>query len=374
MFINSLRHSLCDSVIFFYLNYCMNTKSLPQKGRGAQSNLTNRYSKLNYDDIEFIEEEDAKIIQTKYIEVFPKTIVNPVKSTDIPMDYSMNPYEGCEHGCSYCYARNTHPYWGYNAGLDFERVILVKKNAPELLRKTISKKTWKVSPIMFSGNTDCYQPIEKKLEISRQLLQILLEHKHPVGIITKNSLIQRDIDILQEMAAVNLVSAVISITTLNEELRRKMEPRTSTAQKRLETVEVLTKAGIPVMVNIAPIIPGLNDTEIFSIAKASAEHGALNINYTIIRLPGEVEQVFTNWLEEAFPLRKDKVLHQVASIHGGRIQDQKTGRRMRGEGAFAESIRQQVQLARNKFSLNNKFPKMNCDIFDPKVNGQISLF
>ncbi len=374
MFINSLRHSLCGSVIFFYLNYCMNTKPLPQKGRGAQSNLTNRYSKLNYDDKEFIEEEDAKIIQTKYIEVFPKTIVNTVKSTDIPMDYSMNPYEGCEHGCSYCYARNTHPYWGYNAGLDFERVILVKKNAPELLRKTISKKTWKVSPIMFSGNTDCYQPIEKKLEISRQLLQILLEHKHPVGIITKNSLIQRDIDILQEMAAVNLVSAVISITTLNEELRRKMEPRTSTAQKRLETVEALTKAGIPVMVNIAPIIPGLNDTEIFSIAKVAAEHGALNINYTILRLPGEVEQVFTNWLEEAFPLRKDKVLHQVASIHGGSIQDQKTGRRMRGEGAFAESIRQQVQLARNKFSLNNKFPKMNCAIFDPKVNGQMSLF
>ncbi len=371
---NSLRYSLCDSVIFFYLNYCMNTKSLPQKGRGAQSNLTNRYSKLNYDDKEFIEEEDAKIIQTKYIEVFPKTIVNPVKSADIPMDYSMNPYEGCEHGCAYCYARNTHPYWGYNAGLDFERVILVKKNAPELLRKTISKKTWKVSPIMFSGNTDCYQPIEKKLEISRQLLQILLEHKHPVGIITKNSLIQRDIDILQELAALNLVSAVISITTLNEELRRKMEPRTSTAQKRLETVEALTKAGIPVMVNIAPIIPGLNDTEIFNIAKAAAEHGALNINYTILRLPGEVEQVFTNWLEEAFPLRKDKVLHQVASIHGGRIQDQKTGRRMRGEGAFAESIRQQVQLARNKFSLNNKFPKMNCAIFDPKVNGQMSLF
>ena len=374
MFINSLRHSLCGSVIFFYLNYCMNTKSLPQKGRGAQSNLTNRYSKLNYDDKELIEEEDAKIIQTKYIEVFPKTIVNPVKSTDIPMDYSMNPYEGCEHGCSYCYARNTHPYWGYNAGLDFERVILVKKNAPDLLRKTITKKTWKVSPIMLSGNTDCYQPIEKKLEISRQLLQILLEHKHPVGIITKNSLIQRDIDILQEMAALNLVSAVISITTLNEDLRRKMEPRTSTAQKRLETVEALTKAGIPVMVNIAPIIPGLNDTEIFNIAKAAAEHGALNINYTILRLPGEVEQVFTNWLEEAFPLRKDKVLHQVASIHGGSIQDQKTGRRMRGEGAFAESIRQQVQLARNKFSLNNKFPKMNCDIFDPKVNGQISLF
>lgn len=347
---------------------------LPQKGRGAQSNETNRYSKLNYDDKEFYEDDEQPNIQTKYIDVFPKTIINPVKSTDIPLDYSMNPYQGCEHGCSYCYARNTHPYWNYNAGLDFERVILVKKSAPELLRKELQRKNWKVAPIMFSGNTDCYQPIEKKLEITRNMMKVLLDFKHPVGVITKNSLIQRDIDILQEMASLNLVNAVISITSLNENLRRKMEPRTASAKKRLQTVEALTKAGIPVMVNIAPIIPGLNDIEIFNIAKAAADHGALNINYTILRLPREVEQVFTNWLEEAFPLKKDKVLHQLANIHGGTIQDQKMGRRMRGEGAFAESIKQQMQLARNKFSLNKKLPKLNCDIFDPKINGQMSLF
>jgi len=352
----------------------MNTNSLPQKGRGAQSNLTNRYSKLNYDDKELYDDDETPNIQTKYIDVFPKTIINPVKSKDIFMDYSMNPYEGCEHGCSYCYARNTHPYWGYNAGLDFERVILVKKSAPELLRKELQKKNWKVSPIMFSGNTDCYQPIEKKLEITRNMLKVLLEFKHPVGFITKNSLIQRDIDLLREMAALNLVKVTISITSLNEEVRRKMEPRTASAIKRLQTVEALTKAGIPVSVNIAPIIPGLTDIEIFSIAKAAAAHGAYGINYTIVRLPGEVEPVFIKWLEEAFPMKKDKILHQIAAIHGGTIQDLKAGRRIRGEGAFADSIAQQIQMARRRFHLNLESKPLNCDIFDPKINGQFSLF
>lgn len=353
----------------------MNTNFLPQKGRGAQSNLTNRYSKMNYDEKEHLEDGDeTQNIQTKYIEVFPKTIINPVKSKDINADYSMNPYQGCEHGCSYCYARNTHPYWNYNAGLDFERVILVKKNAHELLRKELQKKNWKVSPIMLSGNTDCYQPIERKLEITRSILNVLLEFRHPVSIITKNSLIQRDIDLLQEMASLNLVKVVISITSLNEEVRRKMEPRTASAKKRLQTLEALTKAGIPVSVNIAPIIPGLTDIEIFSIAKAASEHGAYGINYTIVRLPGEVEPVFTNWLEEAFPLRKEKILHQVAAIHGGTIQDLKAGRRIRGEGAFADSIQQQIELARKRFQLNKISPPLNCEIFDPKINGQISLF
>ncbi|MFN8261089.1 MAG: PA0069 family radical SAM protein [Chitinophagales bacterium] len=352
----------------------MNTNSLPQKGRGAQSNLTNRYSKLNYDEKEFLGDEEAAVVQTKYIEVFPKTIVNPVRSADIPLEYSMNPYEGCEHGCSYCYARNTHPYWGYNAGLDFERIILVKKNAPDLLKKTISKKSWQPSPIMLSGNTDCYQPIEKKLEITRQLLQVLLEHKHPVGIITKNSLIQRDMDILQEMAALRLVNVVISITTLNEEVRRKMEPRTATAAKRLETVELITKAGIPVMVNIAPIVPGLNDIEIMKIAKAASAAGALGIGYNILRLPGEVEQVFTDWLEMAFPMRKDKILNQLRQVHGGQIQDTKSGRRMRGEGVIADSIKQQMQMARKRYFEGRQLPSLDCTLFDPKVNGQISLF
>ncbi|MDB5227095.1 MAG: Radical domain protein, partial [Bacteroidota bacterium] len=350
----------------------MKSSPVPEKGRGAQNNLTNRYSKFNYDEKEYLEDEEgAASVQTKYIEVFPKTIVNPVKSQDIRAEYSMNPYEGCEHGCSYCYARNTHPYWGYNAGLDFERVILVKKNAPALLKQTISKKSWVPSPIMFSGNTDCYQPIERKLEITRNMLKVLLEHRHPVCTISKNSLIQRDIDILSEMASMNLAHCVMSITTLDEEIRRKMEPRTASAIKRLQTVEALTKAGIPVTVNIAPIIPGLTDTEIFAIAKQASEYGALGINYTILRLPGEVEAVFTDWVTRAFPMRKDKILNQTAAVHGGKLQDSQRGRRMRGEGNFADSIHQQMQLARNKYDLNKPIPELRCDLFDPKVNGQI---
>jgi DNA repair photolyase len=352
----------------------MKSNPLPQKGRGAQNNLTNRYSKYNYDEKDHIEDDEAPNVQTKYIEVFPKSIVNDVKSKDLRMEYSMNPYEGCEHGCSYCYARNTHPYWGYNSGLDFERVILVKKNAPELLKKTISNKNWQCSPIMLSGNTDCYQPVERKLEITRNMLKVLLEHRHPVCTISKNSLIQRDIDILQEMASMQLVHCVMSITSLDEEIRRKMEPRTASAKKRLETVAALTKAGIPVTVNIAPVVPGLTDTEIFAIAKAASEYGALGINHTILRLPGEVEAVFTDWVTQAFPMRKDKILHQTAAVHGGTIQDGKWGRRIRGEGNFADSIHQQMQLARNKYHLNKEIPELRSDLFDPKINGQISLF
>jgi DNA repair photolyase len=352
----------------------MKSSSLPTKGRGAQNNLTNRYSKYNYDEKEYTEEDEQDNPQTKYIEVFPKTIVNPVKSVDLSMDYSMNPYEGCEHGCSYCYARNTHPYWGYNAGLDFERIILVKKNAPQLLKETFSKKNWIPSPIMLSGNTDCYQPVERKLEITRNMLKVLLEHKHPVCTISKNSLIQRDIDILSELASLQLVHCVMSITSLDDEVRRKMEPRTATAKKRLETVAALTKAGIPVTVNIAPIIPGLTDTEIFAIAKASSEHGALGINHTILRLPGEVEGVFTDWVAKAFPLRKDKILNQTANAHGGTLHDAQWGRRIRGEGNFAQSISQQMQLARNKYGLNKPIPALRTDLFDPMTGGQLSLF
>jgi DNA repair photolyase len=343
------------------------------KGRGAQVNPTHRYAKTNYDARE-IAEEEGKIIETKYLEVFPKKIVNVVNSPDIPLAYSMNPYEGCEHGCTYCYARNTHPYWGYSAGLDFERVILVKKNAPELLRAELSKKSWKPDSIMLSGNTDCYQPIERQLEITRKILKVLLEFKNPVGVITKNSMIQRDIDILSEMAKLQLATAVISITTANESLRRKMEPRTSTYKKRLETVEALSKHGIPVLVNIAPIIPGLNDIEILKIAKAASEAGALGISHNILRLPGEVEAIFTNWLEQHFPDRKDKVLNQVRSVHGGQIQDTRFGRRMRGEGTIAESVKQQMQIAKKKYFSGRLVPPVRTDLFVNDHNRQQRLF
>jgi len=343
------------------------------KGRGAQSNSEHRYSSYIYDKSEADEQTDENH-STKYIEVFPKTFINKISSPDIPMDYSMNPYEGCEHGCTYCYARNTHPYWGYSAGLDFERIILVKKTAPDLLKKELNKKSHTASPIMLSGNTDCYQPIERKLEITRSLLKILLEFKHPVGIITKNSLIERDLDLLIELNQLQLVQTVISITTLNEDLRRQLEPRTSTAINRLKTVELLAKNKIPVMVNIAPVIPGLTDMEIMKIAEKSAEAGAIGISYNIMRLPGEVEQVFTDWVKKTMPDRANKILNQTKQVHGGDLQDKKFGRRMRGEGVLSDSIKAQIQIARKKYFQERELPALRTDLFINEHNRQQKLF
>jgi DNA repair photolyase len=250
------------------------------KGRGAQLNVSNRFDAQSHemrdDFLNYCaaEGEEARPTVTTLIDTFPKTIVNKVTSPDIRMGYSLNPYQGCEHGCVYCYARNSHEYWGYSAGLDFEQKILVKRNAVELLEKRLRSKSWEAEPIVLSGNTDCYQPIEKKLEITRRLLQCFLKFKHPVGIITKNALIQRDIDILKELAGDNLVQVNMSITSLDENTRRLLEPRTATVRKRLETVRKLSEAGIPVSVMMAPIIPGINSHEILPLVKAISENGA----------------------------------------------------------------------------------------------------
>ncbi|MGA8852886.1 MAG: PA0069 family radical SAM protein, partial [Christiangramia sp.] len=262
------------------------------KGRGAQLNVSNRFDEhshetrddfLNYCASEGDEPENNR---TTIIETFPKTIVNKVTSPDVGMDFSLNPYQGCEHGCIYCYARNSHEYWGYSAGKDFEQKILVKRNAVELLEKKLKSKSWEAKPIVLSGNTDCYQPIEKKLKITRSLLQTFLKYRHPVGMITKNALIQRDMDILKELAQENLVHVNISITSLKEETRRILEPRTASIKKRLETVEKLSAANIPVSVMMAPIIPSINSHEIMPLVKEIAERGALGVGYTIVRLNG----------------------------------------------------------------------------------------
>ena len=234
------------------------------KGRGAQFNPHNKFIKNSYVQ-EFPEVIDEPILQKENTEIiysYPKTIINKLENTDIGMAYSVNPYQGCEHGCVYCYARNTHEYWGYSAGLDFERKIIVKKNAAELLEKEFSHKNWKPQPIMLSGNTDCYQPIEKELEITRSILKVCLKYKHPISIITKNTLILRDIDVLTELAEMNLVHVMISITGTDEKMRLLLEPRTSTYKNRIEVISKLTKHGIPCGVMIAPIIPGINHHEI----------------------------------------------------------------------------------------------------------------
>lgn len=354
-------------------------------GRGAQVNPTNRFEKNSYakEFPEVIDEEMLQAEQTQYIEVFPKTIVNKVMSPDILGMYSMNPYQGCEHGCLYCYARTTHEYWGYSSGLDFERKILVKKNAPELLEKTFQKKNWEPSPIMLSGNTDCYQPIERKLEITRKILEVCLKYKHPVSMITKNALILRDLDILSELAKLNLVHVMVTITSLNEELRQKLEPRTVTYKNRLKVVKHLSEAGIPVGVMNAPIIPGLTSHEIPEMIKAAAENGASCAGYTIVRLNGNIADVFKDWLHKNFPDRADKVWNQISECHGGKVNDSRFGIRTRGEGKIAESIRNLFKMAvkkhlsgrdRSEYDLE-AFKKQRRELYlKEKSKGQFSLF
>jgi len=354
----------------------MSENPLYKNGRGAQINPDNRFfahSKGDdFDDIDPSEEPEQK---SKFIEVHPKTIVNKVTSPDVGMAYSLNPYQGCEHGCTYCYARPTHEYWGYSAGTDFERVILVKKNAPELLEEALSKKSWNLDHITISGNTDCYQPCERDYKITRRLLEIMLEYKQPVGIITKNALICRDIDILSELAKLELVAVNISLTTLKEDLRRKLEPRTASAKKKLETIELLSKNGIPVNVLMAPIIPALNDDEIFSIAEAIGQRGALSMYHQIVRLNGPNGAIFEDWVRKNYPDRAEKVLNQLKEMHGGKLGDSRFGTRMKGEGTYALNIQRQVQLARKRFLPNVAFPKLRRDLFQvPDRSGQMKLF
>jgi DNA repair photolyase len=350
------------------------------KGRGAQINVHNRFFEhsremlddfLNYCELEGDKADDNK---TSFLEVFPKTIVNKVESPDVGMGYSMNIYQGCEHGCIYCYARNSHEYWGYSAGLDFERKIMVKKNAPLLLEEKLKSKNWTAQTIVMSGNTDCYQPAERQFEITRKCLEVFYKYRHPSAIITKNALVLRDLDILSELAKDNLVGVNVSITSLNEKTRLLLEPRTATIAKRLQTVRTLSQNGIPVNVMLAPIIPGINSHEILPMAKAAADAGALSVAYTVVRLNGAIGEIFSDWIRKAMPDRADKVLHQIAECHGGSLNDSRFGDRMRGEGELAQMIRSQVLLARKKFFADREFPSLNKSLYDQYKGGQLSLF
>lgn len=341
------------------------------KGRGASINTNNRFDSQQYvaDDGERIEDVGAH--KTKVVEIHAKSILNQVLSPDIPLSWSMNPYQGCEHGCSYCYARPTHEFWGYSGGVDFENVILVKKDAPTLLRKKFMSRSWKGEPIMLSGNTDCYQPVERELKITRGLIEVCQTHKNPIGIITKNSLVTRDIDLLCDMAKDNLVQVVFSITTLDDGLRRILEPRTASVKSKLNAIEQLTSAGIPVGVMMAPIIPAINSPEIMDVAETVSNAGAKWLNYTIVRLNGCVETLFGDWLERHFPDRKKKVLMHIADCHGGAVQDSRFTTRMSGEGNYANMIKQQMKLAKTKYKLNTDKLVMNQSLFTR--TGQIGL-
>ncbi len=350
------------------------------KGRGAQTNTQNKFLKdkhsildefLNYCQLENDKVEQSS---TSYLEVFPKTILNKVTSPDIGFVYSMNPYQGCEHGCIYCYARNSHEYWGYSAGLDFEKKILYKSNAAQLLKKKLQSRSWRPENIMLSGNTDCYQPIERKLEITRAMLKVLLEHKHPVSIITKNALILRDLDLLKELASLNLVKVSISITSLSEKTRSILEPRTATIKRRFEVVKKLSDNGVPVNVMIAPLIPSINSHELLPLAKKASEYGANSIGYTSVRLNGAIGELFTDWLHKTYPDRSNKVINQIKDIHGGTLNESRYGVRMRGEGKIAEQIKQQFLLAKKLYFKHTVKVEFDMNLFERTPSAQMKLF
>ncbi len=345
-----------------------------KKGRGAQFNTPNKF--LNHqqvrEHVEGIDDWTEKNEATQYFEDHAKGIVNKVTSPDVGMWYSMNPYQGCEHGCIYCFARNSFEYWGYSAGIDFERKIIVKKNAAELLRKFLMNPKWECLPISISGNTDCYQPAEKKFGITRQLLEVCNQFNQPVGLITKNAGMLRDKDLLQEMASRNLVSVIVSITSLNEDLRRVMEPRTTTGKQRLRLIEEMSRAGVRIGVMLGPMIPGLNDHEMHDIIKEASEAGATFSAYTFIRLNGAIKLLFNDWLYKNFPDRAAKVWHMIEDSHGGKVNDSDWGRRMRGSGNIADMVAMQYRKYTNKYGLNHERLELDCSQFKrPGEQGRL---
>lgn len=345
------------------------------KGRGAQINTDNPFAahkKARHPDLNF--SPPPGDIQTQYLETHPKTILNKVDSPDIGLEYSMNPYQGCEHGCVYCYARNTHPYWGYSAGLDFETKILIKRDAPQLLAKKLASPNWVVSPIMLSGNTDCYQPIEAKMKLTRQILEVLERFHHPVGMITKSALILRDIDIISRMAAKKLVSVAISINTLDESLRRQLEPRTASIPRRLQVITELASAGVHVRAMMAPMIPGLNDHEIMDLMEAVTKAGARNAGYIVVRLNGDVGPIFIDWVKKKYKDRAQRILNRIMDAHGGQLNDSRMGVRMKGEGKYAEMIGAHFKLAKRRFMPEPDDFEYDLTLFEKVRKPQTNLF
>lgn len=338
--------------------------------RGARHNPDNRFDPLAYDYEVPLVPDEARL---QVIPVRARTIVNQIESPDLPIVYSMNPYAGCEHGCIYCYARNSHEYWGFSAGIDFETRILVKENAPELLHAHLSNPKWRPHPIMLAGNTDCYQPLERRYELTRRLLKVLLEFRHPVSLITKNALILRDVDLLTELAQYNLVHVYITVTTLREEIRRILEPRTAAGMRRVEIIRRLREAGIPTGVMVAPIIPGLTDEEMLPILKTAGEAGAQAAAYTVVRLNGALAEIFETWLREKLPDRADRILHLIAACHDGQLNDTRWGKRIRGAGTVALTIERTFQTGVSRFIQSNP-PMPPLDLTRFRRGGQPGLF
>ena len=343
------------------------------KGRGTGLNPLNRFEEIDFEPAEEELDKQEKPKTVFYRDV-SKSILTYNESPDTGFDVGINPYRGCEHGCVYCYARPTHEFLGLSSGLDFETKIFVKENAPELLRKELGKKKWQPQTVAISGNTDCYQPAEKHFQLTRKCLEVLLEFNNPVGLITKNYLITRDIDILSKLASINAALAVISITTLDPKLAGLMEPRTSRPHLRLKAIEELTKAGIPTMVLVAPVIPGLTDHEMPKIIESAVNAGAKRAAYVMLRLPYSVSDLFTEWIETHYPNRKNKILNRIKSVRKGKLNSAEFGDRMVGDGIFAEQVKDIFTLACKKNGLTNHNIKLSADNFINPDNKQINLF
>ena len=344
------------------------------RGRGAALNPKNRFHEIEVERDEWVEAEDPAP-RTRFYRDPTRTIIATNDSPDVGFEASINPYRGCEHGCIYCFARPFHEYLDLSPGVDFETKIFVKEDAPELLRKELSAKSWEPKFVLMSGVTDPYQPVERRFEITRRCLEVLAEFRNPVGVITKSDLVTRDIDVLSELARHNAVCATLSITTLSKELKRVMEPRAALPEKRFEAIRRLADAGIPTGVNVAPVIPGLTDHEMPEILERAAEAGALSAAWIMLRLPHAVKDLFADWLERHFPDRKEKVLNRLRDLRGGVLYDPRWGARMRGDGPFAEQVRQVFDVSCRKYGLNEVSVELSTAGFRRSArDGQLGLF
>ena len=346
----------------------------PLHGRGTALNPANRFERRSVETDPEAADPEAPLPRTRFLKDTARTVIARNGSPDVGFEASVNPYRGCEHGCAYCYARPTHEYLGFSAGLDFETTILVKEDAPELLRRELSSPKWEPRVLAMSGVTDCYQPVERRLELTRRCLQVLEEFRNPVAMVTKNFLVTRDIDVLGSLARHRAAAVVVSITTLDTKLGRALEPRTSTPARRLEAIRRLSEAGIPAGVNVAPIIPGLTDSEIPAILNAARSAGASFAGKILLRLPHAVKAIFEKWLSDHAPDRKDKVMNRIREVRGGRLNDARFGSRMRGEGKYAELIEALFKHARRKAGFPDEGPELSAEAFRIPPGPQLALF
>jgi DNA repair photolyase len=347
----------------------------PHRGRGAQENPANRFEALCvHTDEDAWVDDDPRPLRTTFLRDDSRSVLNSNNSEDLAFDYSVNPYRGCEHGCSYCYARTYHEYLGYSAGLDFESKIIVKADAPRLLEAALSKPSYKPSMIAMSGVTDCYQPVERKLEITRGCLEVMARFRQPVGLITKNALVARDVDHLGELARHRAACVFISVTTLDPKLARILEPRASSPRARLAAIRALADAGVPVGVSAAPMIPALNDHELPAILEAVKEAGGSFAFYTTVRLPGAVATVFSSWLDRHFPERKEKILNRIRASHDGKLNSSTPGARMRGTGEALGQLRALFHARCRRLGIATRPPELSTAAFRRVMPAQGELF